>query len=76
MEGENLISQIVELSGLPSNWAEHRIKSLIDQHGFAVSQIRLDEIRIILADLLKEALIDAKFELLSDHGKESKVGSI
>lgn len=58
MEGSELIKFLSENSGLPTDWVQGQMTSLIDSKGIDPSQITLEDIRVILADCLQEIILE------------------
>lgn len=59
--GHELIKTLIQLSGLPEEYAYNRICSLIEKTGKNIETLQLDDVRLILSDLLTEIVLDNKF---------------
>lgn len=58
MEGTELIKFLAENSGLPKDWIETQMESMIDSKGINPAEITLDDIRVILAECLQEIILE------------------
>ncbi len=63
MEGPSLVDMIIELSGLPKEWARNEVRLLAEKKGLPVEALNLDHVREILAELLQEVLLSTKQEV-------------
>lgn len=63
MEGDTLISVLVEATGLPKVWVESELKALIQRRGLAAESMTLENMREILAEFMQDVLLAAKDEL-------------
>lgn len=63
MEGPSLIDLIIELSGLPKEWARNEVRQLIEKKGLPMEALNIEHVREILAELLQEVLISTKQEV-------------
>ncbi len=66
MKGSELISELAEASGLPSDLVGQELSFLIRQAGKDTTEITLDELRELLANYLQEVLVEAKSSLEND----------
>ena len=65
-KGSELISELAEASGLPSDLVGQELSFLIRQAGKDTTEITLDELRELLANYLQEVLVEAKSSLEND----------
>ena len=63
MEGDALISILVEATGLPKVWVETELRTLMGRRGFSAENMTLESMREILAEFMQEVLLAAKDEL-------------
>lgn len=63
MEGDTLISVLVEATGLPKVWVESELRLLMEKRGLAVESMNLESLREILAEFMQDVLLAAKEEL-------------
>ncbi len=66
MKGSELISELAEASGLPSDLVGQELSFLIRQAGKDTTEVTLDELRELLANYLQEVLVEAKSSLEND----------
>jgi hypothetical protein len=59
---EKTVETVVECSGLPQNYAKLRLEKLLFQAGFDPDKATLDEIRLVLADLLQDLILETDIE--------------
>jgi len=64
MEGLGLLRVLIESTGLPPVSVELEMRRLIEKHGFSLDTLSLEQVRIILADYLQDALLEAKADTL------------
>ena len=60
MTGENLLNELIAATGLPKEALKLEMKQLIEQRGAAISEISLDDIRIILVEYLQKTILESK----------------
>ncbi len=63
MEGDALISILVDATGLPKAWVETELRALMNKRGFSSESLTLESMREILAEFMQDVLVAAKNEL-------------
>ncbi len=63
MEGEQLILQLAEATGLPQAWVQDELRSLLFKRGLNPAELTMEHLREVLADFLQETLLKAKYEM-------------
>lgn len=58
MTGKELLDVLVTSSGLPKEFAETQLASLVHQSGLSVDSINIEEVRTLLTDLLQDLVLD------------------
>ncbi|MBK7889720.1 MAG: hypothetical protein IPJ84_02385 [Bdellovibrionales bacterium] len=66
MKGSELISELAEASGLPTDLIGQELSHLVRQAGKDTTEVTLDDLRELLANYLQEVLIEAKSSLEND----------
>ena len=68
--GETLVKEVVDATGLPSDWVEGELTAILDSSGHDAEKLTLEELRASLAawlETLKDTLIQE--EILSEDSK-------
>ena len=60
MEGDALISILVEATGLPKDWVESELRLLMNKRGYSSENMTLESMREILAEFMQDVLLSAK----------------
>lgn len=60
MQGEKLINQLSDLTGLPNEMIQKELTRLMSKAGVNPQLVTLDEVRELLALYLQDVLLDAK----------------
>ena len=60
MEGDALISQLADATGLPKAWVEDELRGLLQKRGLNPAQFTMEHLREVLAEFLQETLLQAK----------------
>jgi hypothetical protein len=60
MQGLDLLRNLVESTGLPTEAVEREMDRLIAKHGIQKEEISLATLRIILAEYLQDVLMEVK----------------
>ena len=63
MEGDALISILVEATGLPKAWVETELRLLMTKRGLSTDGMTLESMREILAEFMQDVLLTAKNNL-------------
>jgi hypothetical protein len=58
--GNELFKQVVGATGLPSEIMTKELSEVLEGKGFASENVTLDELRLVLADYLREVILHAK----------------
>jgi hypothetical protein len=58
----DLLTEVVEATGLPADWAKSELTKLLVDSGFNPEMLTLDMLREVLAQHIGEALLKAKEE--------------
>jgi hypothetical protein len=56
MSGQELFDTLVENTGLPEEYVRARLSQLLNEKGLTMSELKLDNMREILADLLLDLI--------------------
>ncbi len=56
MSGQELFDTLVENTGLPEEYVRVRLSQLMNEKGLTMSELKLDNMREILADLLLDLI--------------------
>ena len=69
LSGNQLFSQVTELTGLPEELISEELKTLLERKGVAPEQVTMESLREALADYLSQVIsevekAEADFELL------------
>jgi hypothetical protein len=70
--GNQLVSNIATLTGLPESIITNEIKTLIVKAGLNPETIELGQLRLILANYLQDVLLEAK-EAYTDNSQKNAV---
>ena len=68
--GHELISQLVEATGLPQSLVKDQLHVLIQKAGKKAEEITLDELRPIMAEFLQDVLLSTKEGLVENSNAE------
>ena len=60
MEGELLISALVEAIGLPESYIKNELEALLTKHNIDRETLTLDQLRPLIAELVQETLVENK----------------
>ncbi len=60
MRGEDLIQYFIKLTGLPEESARAEIAAILKQQNKAVHELRIEDLRVVLANYLQEIILEAK----------------
>lgn len=63
MSGNELIDELVGAVGLPEGLVRRRLQELADAHGLDLNNSTLEDLRLLLAELLQDVLLEVKAEL-------------
>jgi hypothetical protein len=60
--GNELFNKVTEATGLPKELVEQELGKVLTGKGIAQNEVTLDELRLALADYLREVILHAKDE--------------
>lgn len=63
MSGLELLTQLVESTGLPPEAVYREVDRLLEKYGVNREQISMETLRLILADYLQDVLLEAKQDI-------------
>ena len=63
MEGLGLLQTLVEATGLPKEYAEKEFNRILNEHQITPENLTLEQVRMVLAELLQDVLLEAKENL-------------
>ena len=63
MQGSKLVEELVQAVGLPTDLVRRRLQDLADTHGLDLERSTLEDLRVLLADLLQDVLLELKADL-------------
>lgn len=58
--GNELFNKVTEATGLPKDLVEQELAQLLNGKGIGQEELTLDELRLALADYLREVILHAK----------------
>jgi hypothetical protein len=58
--GAKVLNIVVENSGLPEDYAKNRLEELLHNAGFDPDKAGLEEIRVVLANLLQDLILESE----------------
>ena len=62
MEGDSLISELANATGLTKVWVEDELKNLWKKKGLPFENVTLEILREVLADFMQDVLLGAQQE--------------
>lgn len=62
MDGNNLLNQVVSLSGLPEDQLEPWFKAQIESRGLNPYQLDLEQLREVMVDMLQDLILQTENE--------------
>ena len=61
--GKPLIQEVTEATGLPQELVQEELTDLLQSRGFSPAEVTIDQLRIALADYMRQVLLEAKDDL-------------
>jgi hypothetical protein len=55
-KGEDLLNQVIKLTGIPSTTIRRELKTILDRKGLDINNLTLDQLRLVVASYLREIM--------------------
>ena len=57
-----LLQEVTEATGLPEELIQNELKQIIEGQGFSSENLTLEQLRVALADYMRQVILEAKDE--------------